>query len=72
MLFNFAILLTRLFYHASSPFLNYWLMFFNLWSYYTNSYCRTWMPIEISSKEVKAEFEIHPVTTEAKISKCPI
>ena len=30
------------------------------------------MPIEISAKESKSEIETHPVTAEAKISKCSI
>ena len=30
------------------------------------------LPIGISSKEEKAEIEIHPVTVEAKIRKCSI
>ena len=30
------------------------------------------MPIEILNREVKAEVEIHPVTSEAKINKCSI
>ena len=30
------------------------------------------IPVGIPSKEAKAEIEMHPVTTEAKISKCSI
>ena len=30
------------------------------------------MPIGILTREVKAEVEIHPVTSEAKLSKCSI
>ena len=30
------------------------------------------IPIRIKTKETKAEIETHPVTTEAKISKCSI
>ena len=30
------------------------------------------MPIEIPTKESKAEIETHPVTADAKISKCSI
>ena len=30
------------------------------------------IPIGIPNKETKAEIEIHPVTAEAKIRKCPI
>ena len=28
------------------------------------------IPVGIPSKEAKAEIEMHPITTEAKISKC--
>ena len=51
------------------------LYFFNSSGYFLQTYnpiAELVISIEISTKERKAEMEIHPVTVEAKISKYPI
>ena len=59
-------MLAILFYHVSSYFLDYWLMLFD----FCNSIAEH--VTGIPRKEAKSEIEIHPVTVEAKVRKCPV
>ena len=54
--------------------LNYWITLLILADIAKNfkPFVELVIPIEISSKETKAEIEIHPETVEAKIKKCSI
>ena len=65
----FMFLLIILFCHASSS-----CILFNSWSYYTifNSITKLKTSRGIRTKEARAENETHPLTTEAKKSKCSI
>ena len=73
--YSIQILLTILFYHVSSSFFLIIDLCFLIPAVITqicNPIVELVIPIGISSKEAKAKMEMHPVTVEIDISKCPI
>ena len=62
-----------LFYHVSFPFfliIDLYIVISTAIAEIFNPIAELVIPIEISSKEAKAEIEIHAVIVEAKITKC--
>ena len=74
MLFNFIFTnnATFLFFFFSSLIIDLYFFILAAIAQTFNSTAELAVPIRIPTKEAKAEIETHPVTAEAKISKCSI
>ena len=55
-------------------FLNYWVILLSalVVAQIFSPFVDLARPIKISTREVKSEMETHPITTEAKMTKCSI